>query len=141
MPGLRPRIGENHVLHNRRRHGRVVSHHQLPQWSVRMAKGRRRWGVAAVAGLATAALYAAGVLRNGWIEVFLLAPILWYLVAPESGAALENLLLSLAALCLTIAATDLILRPMLGVRLHATPMNAFTRKLPRLPSVARWDPH
>ncbi|MBD0305524.1 MAG: hypothetical protein ICV76_03090 [Nitrospiraceae bacterium] len=105
-----------------------------------MAKGRRRWGVAAVAGLATAALYAEGVLRNGWIEVFLLAPILWYLVAPESGAALENLLLSLAALCLTIAATDLILRPMLGVRLHATPMNAFTRKLPRLPSVARWDP-
>lgn len=99
-----------------------------------------RWPLASAAALATASLYAEGVLKNGWIEVLLLGPVLWYLLAPSVPSMGANLLVSLLAACLSVSALDLALRPLLGQRLHYTPTNIFPRKLPTLPIVGRWDP-
>lgn len=102
---------------------------------------RHRLGLALSAAGATASLFAEGVLKNGWIEVVLLAPIVLFLVLSDPPAWTENLLLSLTALCLAVSVADLLLRPTLGPRLHYTPTNLFSRKLPRLPIVGRWDPN
>ncbi len=102
---------------------------------------RRRLGLALVAVGSTTALFAEGVFKNGWIEVALLAPVVLFLFRSDHQAWTENLLLALLALCLTVSITDLLLRPVLGPRLHSTPMNLFARKFPRLPIVGRWDPN
>ena len=102
---------------------------------------QRRFALVLIAGFATAMLYAEGVLKNGWIEVLLLAPVAWFLFAPRMMPSLQNFLLSLAALCLVTSVVDLFLRPMLGHRLHYTPTNIAARKFPRLPIVGRWDPN
>lgn len=101
---------------------------------------RTRWPLASAAALATAMLYAEGVLKNGWIEALLLGPVLWYLITPAVSPLAANLLVSLLTASLAISAVDLALRPLIGQRLHYTPTNAFTRKLPTLPIVGRWDP-
>lgn len=106
-----------------------------------MARARERGLLALVAALATATLYAEGVLKSGWIEVVLLAPVVWFFLAPRISSLLPNLLVSLIALCLAVSTLDLCLRPIIGTRLHYTPSNMFTRKLPELPIVGRWDPH
>ncbi len=100
---------------------------------------RRRLGLALVAAGVTAAPFAEGVLKNGWIEVVLLVPVVLVFLLSDPPAWTENLLLSLTALCLAVSVADLLLRPTLGPRLHYTPMNLFARKLPRLPIVGRWD--
>jgi hypothetical protein len=102
---------------------------------------RGRVWLAVITGLATASVYAEGVLKNGWIEAVLLALILWYLVMPRLNVALQNLLIALTAVCLTVTCADLLLRPLMDSRLHSTPMNVFTRRLPQLPAVGRWDPN
>ncbi len=102
---------------------------------------RRRLSLALVAAGATALLFAEGVLKNGWIEVVLLAPVVLFLFLSDPPAWTENLVLSLTALCLAMSVADLLLRPVLGPRLHYTPTNLFARKLPRLPIVGRWDPN
>ncbi|HJU06069.1 MAG TPA: hypothetical protein VJ692_13040, partial [Nitrospiraceae bacterium] len=67
--------------------------------------------------------------------------ILWFLLTPRINVTLQNLLIGLTAVCLTVTCTDLLLRPVMGGRLHSTPMNVYTRKLPQLPAVGRWDPN
>jgi hypothetical protein len=89
--------------------------------------------------LMTASLYAEGALVNGWIEVGLVAPVIWFIVSPRTSRPLQNLVLALGATCLTVTAADLLLRPVLGPYLYSTPMNAYTRKKPELPVVGRWD--
>jgi hypothetical protein len=100
---------------------------------------RGRSAFAALVAIATSTLYAEGVLKDGWIEVGLLAPIAWFLVAPRPPALLQSLLLSLMTLCLTVSGLDLLFRPVMEPRLSFTPLNIASRKLPRLPIVGRWD--
>jgi hypothetical protein len=107
-------------------------------WVTRI-KGRAAF--VALVVLATVTVYAEGVLKSGWIEVALLAPVAWYLVVPDPPGLLKPLLLSLAITCLALAGLDLFLRPVMGHRLHYRPENIFTRKLPRLPILGRWDAH
>src|SRR5215218_11461570 len=97
-------------------------------------------GLAALTLIATAALYAEGVLKTGWIETALLLPIGLSLIATGSFARiLRNLLVSLTAISLTLTMLDLVLRPTFGHRLHYTPTNISSHKLPELPIVGRWD--
>ena len=100
---------------------------------------RDRGAFAALVAFATSTLYAEGVLKDGWIEVALLAPVAWFLVAPRPPALLQSLLLSLMTLCFTVSGLDLLIRPVMEPRLNFTPLNIATRKLPRLPIVGRWD--
>lgn len=102
---------------------------------------KARLGLAVVGGLSTALLYAEGVLVNGWIEVVLLFPVIGFLFPTRADGLLQNTLLALTALCLTLTVSDLCLRPFMGPRLQSSPMNLFTRKLPELPLLGRWDPH
>ena len=77
-------------------------------------KGRLPLGLAFI--LATASLYAEGALVNGWIEVLLLVPVIWYFVSPQTIQPLQNLLVALSAVCLTVTGADLLLRPVLGAQ-------------------------
>ena len=100
---------------------------------------RERLALVVAAGLATAALYGEGVLKDGWIEVALLVPVFWYALLPGASHWLQNLLLSMTAVCLIIAVSDLVLRPLLDRRLNYTALNVYSHKLPALPLVGRWD--
>ena len=106
-----------------------------------LARVKARGGLALATALATAALYAEGVLKSGWIEVALLVPVVWFLSASRVPPLLPNMLISLLSFCLTVSVLDLALRPLIGEKLHYTPSNMFTRKLPELPIVGRWDAH
>ncbi len=100
---------------------------------------KSRYVLALVTVLATVSLYAEGVLKNGLIEVALLAPVLWFVLAPKPF--LQNVLLVLTATCLALSASDVLLRPLLERRLNYTALNVYSHKLPRLPIVGRWDPN
>lgn len=98
----------------------------------------KRIAVAALAAASTALPFAVGILKNGLIEVLLLAPVAWFLVASRTDRAARILLL-LVSVCLTATVCDLILRPVLGGQLHYSPMNQHQRRLPALPILGRWD--
>jgi hypothetical protein len=105
---------------------------------------RLRWTLALFTGVATGALYAEGVLISGWIEVGLGIPIVLTLFRPRSQSLdrfLQNGLLSITAICLSLICLDLILRPTFGHKLHYSPMNITSHVLPELPIVGRWDPN
>lgn len=93
---------------------------------------------AALAALSTTLPFAVGILKNGLIEVLLLVPVAWFLVTSRKDRAAPALLL-LVSVCLTATICDLILRPILGARLHYSPMNQYQRRLPALPMLGRWD--
>ena len=99
-----------------------------------------RVGLALAAAVATALPYAVGILKNGLVELVLLAPIVWLLTASQTRGHAANCVLLLASLCLFMTAFDLILRPLVGARLHYSPMNQHQRRLPTLPILGRWDP-
>jgi hypothetical protein len=102
---------------------------------------RFRLGLATLTTVATGALYAEGVLKTGWIEAALCIPIGLSLIATGSLArVLQNVLVSITAISLSVTTLDLILRPTFGHRLHYTPTNISSHKLPELPIVGRWDP-
>lgn len=101
---------------------------------------RGRLPLALAAAAATALPFAEGVLKNGWIEVALLAPVVWFLVAHRSAAATQNLIVSLIAASVAVCVLDLVLRPVIDRKLHYTALNVSAHKLPRLPIVGRWDP-
>lgn len=110
----------------------------MSEYLIRARLGER-WKLALAAALATAAPFAEGLFKSGWIEAALLAPIGWFLLASRVPTVLPNLLVSLLSLCLALPAMDLALRPLIGHRLHYTPSNIVSRKLPRLPILGRWD--
>jgi hypothetical protein len=102
---------------------------------------RLRVGLATLTIVATGVLYAEGVLKTGWIEAALCIPIGLSLIATGSlSRVLQNVLLSITAISLSLTTSDLILRPTFGHRLHYTPTNISNHKLPELPIVGRWDP-
>lgn len=96
-------------------------------------------GIALLAAGATALPFAVGVVKNGLIEILLLVPVAWFLVASRGRDHAERALLLLVSLCLTLTVCDIILRPVLGARLHYSPMNQHQRRLPMLPILGRWD--
>jgi hypothetical protein len=101
---------------------------------------RLRFGLAILALVATGALYAEGVIKTGWIEAAIVIPIGLSLVAHGSLARfLQNFLISISAISLSLTTLDLILRPSFGHRLHYTPTNFSPHRYPELPIVARWD--
>lgn len=102
---------------------------------------RARLRFALIAAGATALPFAEGWLINGWIEALFLFLIGWFLVTPRGASLFQNLLVSLVTVCVTVSALDLLLRPVIGHRLQYTPTNMFTRRLPELPILGRFDPN
>jgi len=101
---------------------------------------RFRVGLATVTLVSTGALYAEGVIKTGWVEAGFLVLISLSLIATGFLArSLPNLLISIAAISLTLTMLDLVLRPTFGSHLHYTPTNISSHKLPELPIVGRWD--
>jgi hypothetical protein len=98
-------------------------------------------GLAGLTLLSTGALYAEGVIKTGWIQAAVLITIGLFLIIATGACArvLAHVLLTMSALSLTLVASDLMLRPAFGQRLHYTPSNVSSHKLPELPIVARWD--
>ena len=97
---------------------------------------RLRLGLAVLALAATGTLYAEGVFKTGWIEAALVIPIGLSLVAQGSLARfLPNVLIFITAISLTLTTLDLLLRPILGPRLHYTPTNFSPHRYPELPIV------
>ena len=109
-----------------------------------MIDHRLRRTLALLTGAATGLLYAEGVLISGWIEVALCIPIVLAMFPARSQALdriLQNFLLSVIAVSFSLVGLDLILRPTLGHKLHYSPFNVTSHKLPELPIVGRWDPN
>jgi hypothetical protein len=106
---------------------------------------RLRWTLALMTAAATGALYAEGVLISGWIEVVLCLPIALLLFGARSESSLarllQNGLITITAISLSLVCLDLILRPTFGHKLHYTPTNITSHKMPELPIVGRWDPN
>ncbi|MGQ0811848.1 MAG: alginate O-acetyltransferase AlgX-related protein [Nitrospiraceae bacterium] len=102
---------------------------------------RSKLRFALVAGVATAVPFAEGWLANGWLAGLLLVLIGGFLILPRRASVLQNLLVSLIAIFVTVSVCDVILRPLIGQRLHYTPTNIFTRRLPELPILGRFDPN
>lgn len=103
---------------------------------------RLRVGLATLTIVATGALYAEGVIKTGWIEAAILVLIgLLFIATGSLARVVQNLLVSIAAVSLTLTTLDLILRPIFSERLHYSPMNISSHRLPELPIVARWDPN
>lgn len=88
--------------------------------------------------LSTLSLYVEGVIDPIGIEHYLVVPFVLYLIIGEA-AILQNLLITLCSIVLTVSFFDLAMRPFLG-HLHYQPFHAYTRRLPQLPILGRWDP-
>lgn len=88
--------------------------------------------------LSTLSLYAEGVIDPVGIEPFLLVPFALYLLVGK-GAILQNLLITASSIFLTVSLFDIAMRPFTGY-LHYQPFHAYTRRLPQLPIMGRWDP-
>jgi hypothetical protein len=105
---------------------------------------RLQWCLALLTAVGTGLLYAEGVLISGWIEVALCIPIVLALFPARSQAldrVLQNFLLSVIAVSFSLVGLDVILRPTFGHKLHYSPFNVTSHKLPELPIVGRWDPN
>lgn len=89
--------------------------------------------------LGTAALYAEGVLKSGWLEVLLLIPPLWVMVSPFFGPHQKGAMVAMVMTCVALVVCDLAGRPFADSYLHYNPANMFSRKLPNLPILGRWD--
>jgi hypothetical protein len=101
---------------------------------------KERWRLAVVAGVAIAAPFAEGTLKNGWIAAALLLLVGGYVLMSQWSRVLENTLLVVIAVCLTLTGLDLLLRPLIGHKLHFSPLNVHSRRLPQLPLLGRWNP-
>ena len=101
---------------------------------------KERWRLAVVAGVAIAAPFVEGTLKNGWIAAALLLLVGGYVLMSQWSRVLENTLLVVIAVCLTLTGLDLLLRPLIGHKLHFSPLNVHSRRLPQLPLLGRWNP-
>ena len=97
-------------------------------------------GIAALAIVATILPFAEGILKNGLLEIVLLMPVVWLMVASRTREPALRSVLVLVSLCVGLTLCDLLLRPLIGDRLHYSPMNLHQRRLPALPMLGRWDP-
>ena len=94
--------------------------------------------IGAVLLLSTLSLYVEGVIDPIGIEPFVLVPFaLYFLVGKQ--AILQNLLITASSIFLTVSFFDIAMRPLVG-HLHYQPFQAYTRRLPQLPIMGRWDP-
>jgi hypothetical protein len=103
---------------------------------------RLRLTLALVAAAGTGLIFAEGILISGWIEVVLCIPIVLTLFPRRSQAfdrILQNCLLFLIGISFSLVGLDLILRPTFGHKLHYSPFNMTSHRLPELPIVGRWD--
>jgi len=91
--------------------------------------------------LGSAALYAEGVLKSGWLVVLLLIPPLWVMVSPSFGLRHKGAMVAMFMTCVALVACDLVGRPFADSYLHFNPANMFSRKLPNLSILGRWDTH
>ncbi|RPH76842.1 MAG: hypothetical protein EHM80_13785 [Nitrospiraceae bacterium] len=89
--------------------------------------------------LGPAALYAEGVLKSGWLEIFLLIPPLWVMISPSVGSRQKGAMVAMVMTCVALVVCDLAGRPFADSYLHYSPANMFSRKLPNLPILGRWD--
>lgn len=96
-------------------------------------------GIAALAIIATILPFAEGILKNGLLEIVLLMPVVWLVVASRTREPALRCVLVLVSLCVAVTLCDLLLRPIVGNRLHYSPMNLHQRRLPALPMLGRWD--
>ena len=96
--------------------------------------------MAALAIVATILPFAEGILKNGLLEIVLLVPVVWLMVASRTREPALRSVLVLVSLCVALTLCDLLLRPLIGDRLHYSPMNLHQRRLPALPMLGRWDP-
>lgn len=83
--------------------------------------------------------FAEGLLKNGLLAIPLLMPVIWFLGASRTRAYADRALLLLVSLSLSLTVCDLVLRPLIGSRLHYSPMNRHQCRLPVLPILGRWD--
>lgn len=104
-----------------------------------MNRSRTSLAVAFVAIVATALPFAEGIFKNGLLEVALLLPVAWLVLASRTREYALRSVLVLISLCFALTLVDLILRPVMGNRLHYSPMNLHQRRLPGLPMLGRWD--
>jgi lysophospholipase L1-like esterase len=95
--------------------------------------------VAFVAIVATTLPFAEGIFKNGLLEIALLLPVAWLVLASQTREYALRSVLVLISLCFALTLVDLILRPVIGNRLHYSPMNLHQRRLPGLPMLGRWD--
>lgn len=86
--------------------------------------------------LGPAVLYAEGVLKSGWLEIFLLIPPLWVMISPSVGFCQKG---AMVMTCVALVVCDLAGKPFADSYLHYSPANMFSRKLPNLPILGRWD--
>lgn len=89
--------------------------------------------------LGPAALYAEGVLKSGWLEVPLLIPPLWVMVSSTFGPRQKGVMVAMVMTCVALVVCDLVGRPFANSYLHYNPANMFSRKLPKLSILGRWD--
>ena len=104
-----------------------------------LGAAKERWRLAMVAGVGIAAPFAEGTLKNGWIAAALLLLVAGYVLMSRWTPVLENTLLVVIAVCLTLTGLDLLLRPLIGHKLHFSPLNVASRRLPQLPLLGRWN--
>lgn len=88
--------------------------------------------------LSTLSLYVEGVIEPIGIEHYFLVPFALYLLIGK-GAIVQNVLITVSSIFLTVSVCDFAMRPFMG-QLHYQPFNAYTRRLPQLPTMGRWDP-
>jgi hypothetical protein len=100
----------------------------------------RQLPLALLASRTTALPFATGIFKNGYSELLLLAPVVWVLFAGCWREQATRAVLLLMSVCTTLTVCDLVLRPLIGARLHYSPMNLHQRRLPALPRLGRWDP-
>ncbi len=89
--------------------------------------------------LGSAALYAEGVLKSGWLEVLLLIPPLWVMVSRSFGLRQKGTMVAMFMTCIALVVCDLAGRTFADSYLHFNPANMFSRKLPNLSILGRWD--
>lgn len=104
-----------------------------------MRFSEKSFGAISLAIAATTLPFAEGLLKNGLLEVLLLIPVAWLLIASRTREYAMRSALVLVSLCVSVTLCDLLLRPFIGGRLHYSPMNLHQRRLPALPMLGRWD--
>ncbi len=83
-----------------------------------MKRSVKTLGIAALAIVATILPFAEGILKNGLLEIVLLVPVVWLMVASRTREPALRSVLVLVSLCVALTLCDLLLRPLIGDRLH-----------------------